>query len=98
MKGPWFFEGQIHCFINPFDFFIGEPSAGTNGVPITVQLPGGFSMRFTGMRVPLQDGTALQGHGIVPDQVVHPTLTGVRAGRDEVLETALEVARKLSLN
>jgi hypothetical protein len=48
----------------------------------------------TGMRVPLPDGTALHGRGIVPDEVVHPTLEGIR-GRDEVLEAAIGVAHKL---
>lgn len=74
---------------------VGETSAGTNGNEITVDVPGGFSVRFTGMRVALADGRALQGIGIVPDQVVHPTLEGVRAGRDEVLEAAIATARRL---
>jgi len=74
---------------------IGETSAGTNGNLKTVPLPGGFSMRFTGMRVLLSDGTALQGKGIVPDLVVHPTLEGVRAGHDEILEVAIAYAKKL---
>jgi len=30
--------------------------------------------------------------GIVPDIIVHPTIEGIRAGRDEVLEAALEAA------
>lgn len=74
---------------------IGEPSAGTNGNESVLPLPGNFSLRFTGMRVPLADGTALQGHGIVPDELVHPTLEGVRAGRDELLEAAVARARAL---
>jgi C-terminal processing protease CtpA/Prc len=74
---------------------VGEPSAGTNGVVKVVALPGGFSIRFTGMRVLLADGTALQGHGIAPDLVVHPTLEGVRAGRDELLEVAVSRAIEL---
>jgi hypothetical protein len=74
---------------------VGEASAGTNGNANVAPLPGGFSMRFTGMRVVLEDGTALQGKGIVPDVIVHPTLEGVRAGRDEVLEAALSLASRL---
>jgi hypothetical protein len=73
---------------------VGEPSAGTNGNVATVQLPAGFSIRFTGMRVLLRDGTAIQTRGIVPDHVVHPTLEGMRAGRDEVLEVALSLAQR----
>ncbi len=73
---------------------IGEPSGGTNGNSIEARLPGGFVMHFTGMRVPLPDGTALQGRGIAPDQLVHPTLEGVRAGRDEILGAAIDFARE----
>jgi C-terminal processing protease CtpA/Prc len=76
--------------------FVGETSAGTNGIPTTASLPGGFSMRFTAMRVPFPDGSALQGRGISPDVVVHPTLEGIRAGRDEILEAGIDMARKLS--
>jgi hypothetical protein len=74
---------------------VGETSSGTNGNPKIVALPGGFSMRFTGMRVPFADGTALQGRGIVPDEVVHPTLQAVREGRDEILHAAMARAGKL---
>ena len=74
---------------------VGETSAGTNGNPNTVALPGDFALRFTGIRVPFADGSALQGRGIVPDIVVHPTLEGTRAGRDEILEAGIAVAGKL---
>ncbi len=80
---------------NHLAMLVGEASAGTNGNVNVVSLPAGFSMRFTGMRIPLQDGTALQGRGIVPDHVVHPTLEGVRAGRDEILDAALQLASQL---
>jgi C-terminal processing protease CtpA/Prc len=36
------------------------------------------------------DGRPTQRVGIVPDIEVHPTLAGVREGRDEVLEAALQ--------
>jgi hypothetical protein len=80
---------------NHLGVLVGETSAGTNGNVIAVPLPGGFSMRFTGLRVPLADGTAIQGHGIVLDHVVHPTLEGMSAGRDEILEAALTLASHL---
>lgn len=80
---------------NHLGVLVGEPSGGTNGNVITVDLGQDFSMRFTGMRVVLSDGTLLQGRGITPDQVVHPTLEGVLAGRDEVLEAAIVAASKV---
>jgi hypothetical protein len=51
-------------------------------------------MRFTGMRTLLADGTLLHGHGIEPHELVQPTLAGIRAGRDEILEAAVALARR----
>ncbi len=69
---------------------IGGPTAGTNGNIVTFATPGGFALTFTGMRVTGHDGRA-QHHlvGIAPDIRLDPTLDGVRAGRDELLERAL---------
>jgi C-terminal processing protease CtpA/Prc len=83
---------------NHLAIFVGETSAGTNGNANLVSLPGGFTLRFTGVRVPFANGGALQGRGIVPDVVVHPTLAGVLAGRDEILAAGIDVARKLIAN
>jgi Peptidase family S41 len=75
---------------------VGETSAGTNGNDSTFRVPGGYEVRFTAMRVANRDGTTIQGRGIPPHKVVHPTLEGVRAGRDEVLEAALAAAQQLA--
>ena len=72
---------------------LGETSGGTNGNIANVQLPGGFEARFTGMRAERPDGSTIHGRGIVPDVVVHPTLAGLRAGRDEILEAAIARAQ-----
>lgn len=71
--------------------FVGSRTAGTNGNITTVDLPGGGRMSFTGMRAVFQDGTPFQNVGILPDVEVRPTFAGLRAGRDEVLERAVEV-------
>jgi hypothetical protein len=52
-------------------------------------LPGGYSVVWTGMRVRKRNGTAHHGVGIAPNVRVSPTVAGVRAGRDEVLERAV---------
>jgi hypothetical protein len=70
---------------------VGEPTAGTNGNITSFTVPGSFQIYFTGMRVLNESGELIHGRGIAPDYVVHPTLAGVRAGRDEILETALRV-------
>lgn len=72
---------------------VGEPTAGTNGDVITFVTPGDFEVRFSGLHVSAADGSTVQGHGITPDKIVHPTLEGIRAGRDEILEAAVSVAQ-----
>lgn len=71
--------------------FVGSPTAGANGDVTRLSLPGGLSVMFTGHDVRHADGRQLQRVGIQPDVPVRPTIAGVRAGRDEVLERALAV-------
>ncbi len=70
---------------------VGEPTAGTNGNVATVRLAGGYGMTFTGMRVLKHDGSRHHGVGIRPTVPCERTIAGVAAGRDEVLERALDV-------
>jgi hypothetical protein len=70
---------------------VGEPTAGTNGNVTMIKLPGGCNVVFTGMKVLKHDGSRHHGIGIAPTVPVLPTLAGIRAGRDEQLEKAIEV-------
>jgi len=69
--------------------FVGSPSRGANGDVTSTTLPGGISVGFTGHDVRHADGRQLQRLGLQPDVPVEPTIAGLRAGRDEVLERAL---------
>ena len=69
--------------------FIGSPTNGANGDVTTVLLPGGARMSFSGHSVRHADGRQLQRLGLQPHVAVQPTIAGVRARRDEVLEAAL---------
>jgi hypothetical protein len=71
---------------------VGAPTAGTNGNVAAFEVPGGFRVTFTGMRVTRHDGTSRR-HliGIAPDVPLVPTLDGLRHGRDELLEKAISV-------
>lgn len=73
---------------------IGSNTAGSNGNILRVNLPGQFRVIYTGMRVIGPDGEPFQGRGIEPDVRVYPTVGGLREGRDEVLERALESQRQ----
>ena len=72
---------------------VGEATAGTNGNVNYIPLPGGYTLRFTGMRVLRHNGSQLHGVGIPPTVPVTRTLTGIREGRDEFLEKAIETVR-----
>lgn len=71
---------------------VGEPTAGTNGDVVSLPLAGGYAIRWTGLKVLKSDGSRHHGVGIIPTVPAHRTLAGVRAGRDELLEAALQTA------
>lgn len=76
--------------------FIGSPTNGANGDVTSIQLPGGVSTMFSGHDVRHADGRQLQRVGIQPHIEVHPTIAGIREGRDEVLDAAVAFLTKRS--
>jgi C-terminal processing protease CtpA/Prc len=68
---------------------VGSTTAGADGNVSQVSLPGGLSTMISGIGVFYPDKKPTQRVGIVPDVEVQPTIAGIRAGRDEVLEEAL---------
>lgn len=69
--------------------FIGSRTAGANGDVARFTVPGGITISFSGQEIRHPDGARLQRVGLIPDLEVRPTVEGIRAGRDEVLEAAL---------
>lgn len=69
---------------------VGEPTAGTNGNVNPFTVPGGYTIAWTGMKVLKHDGSQHHGVGIHPTVPVRRTIAGIRAGRDEFLERAIE--------
>ncbi len=70
--------------------FIGTPSAGADGAVSNFLVPGGITIQFSGQDVRHGNGGQLQRLGLQPALTVAPTVEGVRGGRDEVLEKAVE--------
>jgi C-terminal processing protease CtpA/Prc/predicted secreted protein len=70
--------------------FIGTPTAGANGDVTFMVLPGNLPVAFTGHNVRHADGRQLQRLGIQPSVRVAPTIRGVAAGQDEVLDRAVK--------
>jgi C-terminal processing protease CtpA/Prc len=71
---------------------VGSTTAGADGNVSTIPLPGGVSNMISGIGVYYPDGRPTQRIGIKPDLLVVPTVQGIRAGRDEVLEAAVSKA------
>ena len=69
--------------------FIGTPTTGANGDVTFMVLPGNLPVAFTGHNVRHADGRQLQRVGIQPSVRVAPTIRGVAAGHDEVLDRAI---------
>jgi C-terminal processing protease CtpA/Prc len=74
--------------------FVGSPTAGTNGGTTWMVVPGGIRIKFTGQAIKHWDGRQLQRIGLIPDVGITPTIQGIREGRDEVLECAIEAILK----
>lgn len=70
--------------------FIGSASAGAEGETTNFVLPGGITVTFSGQDVRHGNTGKLQRLGLQPAVAVAPTIKGVRARRDEVLEKAIE--------
>lgn len=75
--------------------FVGTPTTGANGTIASIFLPGGKKILFTGEEVRYPDGTPFQRIGILPDVKASPTVSGIRAGRDEILEKGVEILQAL---
>ena len=80
---------------NHLGTLVGETSGGSSGLITTFKVPGGYTIRFTAIGLVEPDGATLYGRGITPDRVVHPTIAGIRDGRDEILDAGVEAARQL---
>ncbi len=72
---------------------IGSHTAGADGNVSYIYLPGWITAVFTGIGIFYPDGRQTQRIGLVPDIECRPTIEGIRAGRDEVLERALDFIR-----
>ncbi|MCB9361562.1 MAG: peptidase S41 [Flavobacteriales bacterium] len=77
--------------VNPNTITIGSTTAGADGNVSMITLPGGIKTMISGIGVYYPDGRETQRVGIVPDIEVKPTIEGIRNGKDEVLEKAIEI-------
>ena len=76
--------------LNNLATIVGETTAGASGSINYCTLPSGFVVGWTGMKVVNLDGSQHHLKGIKPNILVTPTLEGIKAGKDEILDKALE--------
>jgi hypothetical protein len=72
---------------------VGGPTAGTNGNINPITLPGRYTIVWTDLKVLKHDGSRHHGVGILPTISARRTRAGVAAGRDELLERALQAVK-----
>ena len=70
---------------------IGSDSIGTDGNVASFSLPGGVNTLITGVGIYNPDKSQTQRVGLKPDIYIEPTIQGIKEGRDELLEKAIEI-------
>jgi hypothetical protein len=76
----------------PHVLVLGSTTAGADGnVTNFLYFPGGIFTRFSGIGVWYPDGKETQRVGIVPDVEVKRTIKGIKEGKDELVDKAIEL-------
>ncbi|HET8963621.1 MAG TPA: S41 family peptidase [Chitinophagales bacterium] len=73
---------------------IGRNTGGYDGVCVPFLLRSDFGAAYTEDAVFYPDGKQTQRIGIIPDIYVHKNYIGVKRGRDEILERAIEYVKE----
>ncbi|MDX8365655.1 S41 family peptidase [Cytobacillus sp. IB215665] len=76
---------------NNLGYIVGQPTAGANGDITEINLPGHENIWFTGLKVVKSDGSQHHFIGIEPTHVVERTIEGIKAGKDEYIEKAIQI-------
>ncbi len=74
----------------PQAIVMGSTTSGADGNISRFSLPGNLNTVISGIGIFDANHGPTQRVGIIPDVVVKPTIAGIRAGQDEVLEAAVE--------
>ncbi|WP_277235444.1 S41 family peptidase [Hymenobacter sp. YC55] len=78
----------------PHATILGSQTAGADGNTTPITLPGGLKTLMTGIGVYYPDGSETQRVGVKIDVPVRPTIAGLRQGRDELMEKAVDLITK----
>ena len=73
---------------------IGNQTAGADGDVAVFEYIGGYRTAISGNGILYPNGTETQRKGVRIDIEVKPTINGLKNGRDEVLEKAIEITEE----
>lgn len=68
---------------------MGEETLGANGNVARLPLPGNIEILYSSLGIYTPNGDQTQRIGIRPDIEIHPTIEGIKEGRDELMEAAV---------
>ena len=77
--------------VTPNATVVGSTTAGADGNVSAIYLPGGIFTYISGIGVLNPDRSETQRVGIIPDVKMEPTVNGIRDGKDELLDKAIEL-------
>jgi C-terminal processing protease CtpA/Prc len=83
-------EGNVTMFKERGATLIGSHTADAEGSANPFYVPGGIPIMFSSGTGTYLDGQPRKPIGLVPDIEVKPTILGIRSGRDEVLDRAVQ--------
>ena len=73
---------------------VGNQTAGADGDVVIFEYMGGYRTSISGNGILYPDGTETQRKGVKINVEIKPTINGLRQGRDEVLEKAIQIANE----
>ena len=77
----------------PNAIVVGNPSIGADGNVTVIQLPGNIRFGISGLGVYTPEGGQTQRCGLQPDIECYQTIEGILAGKDELIEKAIELIK-----
>ncbi|RZK17785.1 MAG: hypothetical protein EOO56_17255 [Hymenobacter sp.] len=78
----------------PNCLLLGSQTAGADGNASKIVLPGGLNTLMTGIGIYYPDRGETQQVGLRLDVTLRPTVAGIRAGRDELRDRAVELIQQ----
>jgi hypothetical protein len=89
-------QAEDHTFfyyLAPQVTIIGSTTAAANGAIFSFPLPGCITTSMTGIGVYFPDGTFMHRTGVRIDEIIKPSIEGIKKGIDEPLEKAIEIVK-----